>query len=429
MNKYRRVAAAATAAALLAAAGCGSSSGSDGDKSDSITIWHSSADQPAITNLYANFTKATGVKVNLVPFAADGFETAVQTKWATGDRPDILEYHPTTSSAAQLNAKQNMQDLSKMSFVAKSGDLYKMAGSFNGTVYAAITGLPSIFGVFFNNAAFEKAGVKVPETFDQLITACGTLKTKGVTPWYESGQSLWPTQILPSLYIADQNVGGVYSEKLRTNQQPITDPNGPLVKSLQQYEKVRDACFQKDYATGTFEKGIAEVYSGKAAMIGLHSDTYDLWKDAAGGDEAKLSRTVGFSGISSTSAKTWFGPGPLGSYYAPKTGDDGREKAARDFIEYATGAGYQQLLDDNKAFPVIDGYKTPEGISPLKQEFKKAYDNGSTIGFATDVIGFSDAFQPAMGKLLNKQATPDEVAKNVESAVQRASKAAGVEGW
>ncbi|WP_432970241.1 ABC transporter substrate-binding protein [Dactylosporangium sp. CA-233914] len=429
MSTYRRIAAAVSAATLLAVAGCSSSSDSGSDKTDSITIWHSSADQPAITNLYQGFTKATGVKVNLVPFPADGFETAVQTKWATGDRPDILEYHPTTSAAAQLNAKQNMQDLSKMSFVGKSGNLYKMAGSFNGTVYAAITGLPSIFGVFYNKSAFEKAGVAVPQNFDQLLTACGALKAKGVTPWYESGQSLWPTQILPSLYIADQNTGGAYSEKLRTNAQPITDPNGPLVQSLKAYEKVRDACFQKDYATGTFEKGIAEVYGGQSAMIGLHSDTYNLWADAAGGDETKLSNAVGFTGISSTSSKTWFGPGPLGSYYAPKTGKEGREKAARDFIDYATGAGYQQLLDDNKAFPTIDGYKVPAGISPLKQQFKDAYDNGSTIGFATDVIGFSDAFQPQMGKLLNKQATPEDVAKNVQTAVQRASKAAGVAGW
>ncbi|TCC36479.1 ABC transporter substrate-binding protein [Kribbella speibonae] len=429
MSKYRRVAAAAVAAALLAVSACSSSSGSEGGKADSITIWHNAADPQAITNLYQNFTKATGIKVNLVPFAADGFETAVQTKWATGDRPDILEYHPTTSAAAQLNAKQNMQDLSKLSFVGKSGDLYKMAGSYNGTVYAAITGLPSIFGVFYNKAAFKKAGVAVPQNFDQLLTACGSLKAAGVTPWYESGQSLWPTQILPANFIADQNVGAAYSDKLRTNKQAITDPSGPLMQALKAYEKVRDACFQKNYATGTFEKGIAQVYGGQAAMIGLHSDTYNLWQDAAGGDETKLAAAVGFTGISATSPKTWFGPGPLGSYYAPKTGDNGREAAAIKFIDYATGAGYQQLLDDNKAFPVIDGFKTPTGISPLKQQFKDAYDHGSTIGFATDVIGFGDVFPTQMGKLLNKQATPEDVAKTVEANVKRASKAAGVDGW
>ncbi|MFF0700022.1 ABC transporter substrate-binding protein [Streptomyces tendae] len=427
MRKHQ-LAAIAAAAVMLAVSGCSAGSGSDGD-GKTIVVWHNSADSEAIAGLYKNFSKATGIKVDLVPFPSDSFETAVQSKWATGDRPDILEYHPTTSAAAQLNAKQTMQDLSDMPFVDKSGDMYEMAGSLDGKVYAAITGMPSIFGVFYNKEVFDKAGVEVPTTFDELVASCEPLKKAGVTPWYESGQSLWPTQILPSLYIADQNKGGSYGQKLRTNKESISNPDGVLVKALKEYEKVRDACFQKNYSTGTFEKGIAAVQGGEAAMIGLHSDTMSQWVDAAGGDEAALSETVGFTGMSSASATTWFGPAPLGSYYAPKTGNSARETSARKFIEYATGDGYQQLVDDAKAFPVIDGYKTPSGISPLKQEFKDAYDSGSTIGFATDVIGFSDSFQTEMGKLLNKQETPEELVKNVQANVERASKAAGIDGW
>lgn len=424
-------AAVAVGALMLSVAACSPSSSGDAGNAEaasSITVWHNAADNAGIKDLYKNFTAKTGIKVDLVPIPADSFESTVTTKWATGDRPDILEYHPTTSSLALLNADENMQDLSGMDFVKKSGDLYKQTGSLNGKVYAAVTGFPSVFGVFYNKDVFAKAGVEVPKTFDELISSCPQLKKAGVAPFYESGGSQWPTQILPFLYGADSNQNNELGNALSHHKKDINDPNGVVVKGLEKYLQVRDACFQPNYSTGTFENAVADVYAGKAAMTAIHSDSYSIWQDTAKGDESQLSKTIGFTGLSTETARAAFGPGPIGSYMAPKSENAGKEAAARKFIEYATGEGYGPLVEANKAFPVIDGYQTPAGISPLKQEFKDAYDT-ATIGYPTDVAGFGDGYPAEISKLLAGELTPQQLADATAVRVQRASKAAGIDGW
>ncbi|KSU54835.1 ABC transporter substrate-binding protein [Microbacterium enclense] len=428
MRTTRKVAAALTVGAVaLTAAGCSSASSGSGD-AQSITIWHNSADNDGIMALYEGFTAETGIQVNLEAIPADGFETAVTTKWATGDRPDVLEYHPTASALALLNASQNMQDLSDMEFVGKSGSLYEQAGNLNGTVYAAITGFPSIFGIFFNKEVLASAGVEAPQTFDELITSCGALKSAGVVPFYESGGSQWPTQILPFLYMADENEGNELGYAFSHNEKQLNGEDSPFVAGLDKYLAVRDACFDPNYTTGTFENAIAEVYAGTAAMTALHSDTYNLWVDAAGGDEDALSAAVGFAGLSKDSATAAFGPGPLGSYMAPKTGDAGKEAAAKQFIEYATGKGYADLIATNEAFPVIEGYDAPAGAGELKLAFKAAYDDGATIGSTGDIAGF-DNFPAEVSRLLAGEITAQQLADAMQANVDRASKAAGVEGW
>lgn len=434
MRITRKVAAAmALGAVVVAVAGCSAStdggSSGDGSAAESITIWHNAADNEGLKALYDGFTAATGIEVKLEPIPADGFESTVTTKWATGDRPDILEYHPTSSALTLLNANENMQNLSDLDFVAKSGTLYDNAGSLDGNVYAAITGFPSVFGVFYNKDVFEAAGVEVPTTFDEMIAACPDLKAAGVDPFYESGGSQWPTQIMPFLYGADANVGNELGNALAHNEIAVNDPDGVVVEGLSKYLEVRDACFQPDFATGTFENAIAEVYAGNAAMTAIHSDTYNIWQDAAGGDEELLSETVGFTGVSSETARAAFGPGPLGSYMAPKTGDAAREAAAIAFIEYATGEGYGPLIEANASFPVIDGYEVPAGISGLKQSFKDVYDAGATIGFPTDVTGFGDNFAADVNRMLVGELTAQGVADATAANVERASNAAGIEGW
>ncbi|KHK98802.1 hypothetical protein LK09_07900 [Microbacterium mangrovi] len=424
----------ATIAALLAVgiAGCSNpvsnnSGGSGGSAAPakSITVWHNTADSPALLDLYKNFTKATGIKVNLIDIPSNSFETTTQTKWTTGDKPDIMEYHPTSAAILQFNPS-SFQDLSNQAFVAKSGDLYKSAGSYNGKVYAAITQMPSIFGIYYNKADLKKAGVTVPTNFTELMSACKALVAKGITPIYESGNSQWPTQILPAAYVADSNKGNVYGQQLFENKAKVNDPNGPMVKGIEAYKALQNAgCFQKDFATGTFEKSTDAVYKGTAAMTALHSDALTQFVQSAGSAQ-KVSDAVGFAGVSATSPTAWFGPSPLGSYYAPKTGDAAREAAAIKFIQYATGAGYPKLIEEGKTYPVIQGVPNPTGLAPIQEEYKAAYDNGATIG--VNLPGWG-TFPAELSKLLNGQETPIQVANNMQSSVEQAAKAASLPGW
>ncbi len=395
---------------------------------DSITIWHNTADSPAVLNLYKNFTAATGIEIELVDIPADAFQSTITTKWGTGDRPDVLEYHPDFQPMLALNPAQTMQDLTDMDFVAKSGNLYDNSGSYEGRVYAAITGFPSIFAIFYNKAALETAGAEPPQSFADLMEICEALDGTGIAPIYESGASLWPTQLLASQYIADLDIGGEYSNQIATNQAKLTDEGGPFLEALHAYVDLRDeGCFNDDYSTGTFEKALASVYAGESAMTALHSDVYPQLLAAAGEDHQLLSDTVGFVTVASSSPVGMYIPGPLGTFYAPKTGNAAKEAAALAFIEYATGDGYGQLLEDSNGVPMIEGYPQPTGRTELQESFEKAFE-GAQTALLSRVPGFG-AFPVEMGKLLNGETTPEQTAANMQAAIEQASKAAGQPGW
>lgn len=402
--------------------------GDDTELADSITIWHNTADSPAVLNLYENFTAATGIEIELVDIPADAFQSTITTKWGTGDRPDVLEYHPDFQPMLALNPAQTMQDLTDMDFVAKSGNLYDNSGSYEGRVYAAITGFPSIFAIFYNKAALETAGAEPPQSFADLSAICTALEGTGIAPIYESGASLWPTQLLVSQYIADLDIGGEYSNRIATNQAKLTDEGGPFLEGLHAYVDLRDqGCFNDDYSTGTFEKALASVFAGESAMTALHSDVYPQLLAAAGEDHQLLSDTVGFVTVASSSPVGMYIPGPLGTFYAPKTGDSAKEAAALAFIEYATGEGYGQLLADSNGVPMIEGYPQPTGRTELQESFEAAFD-GAQTALLSRVPGFG-AFPVEMGKLLNGETTPEQTAENMQAAIEQASKAAGQPGW
>ncbi|MBO9625983.1 MAG: carbohydrate ABC transporter substrate-binding protein [Microbacterium sp.] len=413
----------------LALAGCTAPADSPGAVATSLTMWHNSADSPALLQLYKDFEEETGIAIELVDVPSDSFETTTLTKWATGDRPDLLEFHPTIANMLTLNPAQNMQDLSDMDFVAASGDLYESMGSLDGKVYAAVTGFPSIFGIYYNKAVFADNGLEPPRSFDDLADLCTALAPSGVAPIWESGGSVWPTQVLPLLYVADHNAANAYGADVGANKAALDDADSPFLAGLEAYAGLRDGgCFNADATSATFEDGLKAVYAGTAAMTALHSDTYaSLLADAGDSPEA-LDAAVGFVPVSSTSPVASWAGGPLGTYYAPKTGDAAKEKAARDFIAYATGAGYQKLVDDGKSFPVIDTAKTPEGFSALQLSFQSAYEDDSSIAFNSNVAGFG-ALATETSKLLAAQTTPKDAARTVQAAVEQASTAAGLPGW
>lgn len=427
--KIRTFVAALGAASVALGLGACSTPETTSEEVTSLTLWNNSADSPAVLNLYEAFTEKTGIEIELVPVPADAFESTILTKWATGDRPDILEYHATTSLLLPLNPSETLQELSDLPYVEKSGDLYDSNGSVDGKVYAAVTGFPSVFGLYYNKAALEAAGVQPPTSFAELQSACTALKGSGTVPIYESGGSLWPTQILTLMYVADHNERDEYGQLIATNEGQLTDPSGPFLQGLQTYKSLQeDGCFNDDYATGTFEKAVASVVSGEVAMAAFQSDFYTQFLQAAGGDADTLADTVGWVPVSSTSPTGTYAPNPIGTFYAPKTGNEATEKAALEFISFATGEGYQQLLDDSRQLPVIDGYEPPADLNSLEQAYADAFET-STLAFNSNIAGFGAQFDDEMGKLINGQVTPEQAAVNLQSATEQASKAAGLPGW
>lgn len=392
-----------------------------------LTIWHNAADPKPFIDVFQRWADKSGNTVNLVAIPADGFENQIQTRWAAGERPDILEYHSTGFQI--FNPAQNLQDLSGEDFVSKAPTLYPTLATVDGKTYAAITSFPTVFGLYFNKQVLADAGLEPPQTFDDLTDICTTLKEQApdVVPIWESGGSLWPLQVLPAMYLADQ--GPSYEQSLLNRETTADDPNGPFVASLVAYENLmKSGCFNTDITTAKFEDGVKAVAEGRAAMTALHSGMVPMFNEALGGDTAKTDSTVGFAGPSLKGAHAWWAPSPTGTYYAPKTGDAAREAAALDFIRYATGEGYQQTIDESQTFPVLEGFTNPSSAQGLTLDIKKAFDTDSGLPWN---VSFPPGiqFDQLMGTLISGQASPLEVAKQYQLQLAQGAKTQKLPGW
>jgi raffinose/stachyose/melibiose transport system substrate-binding protein len=119
----RRLVALASSLTLVTGLAASTVAQSDGEGVE-LTIWVNQGDSEPIKNMLTRFDEESEHSLDIVTLPADGFEDALQTRWAGGERPDILEWHTGLWAVSALNASENLLDLSDEAFVADSGDLY-----------------------------------------------------------------------------------------------------------------------------------------------------------------------------------------------------------------------------------------------------------------------------------------------------------------
>ncbi|WP_395639506.1 ABC transporter substrate-binding protein [Pseudolysinimonas sp.] len=427
--RHRRLIATAAAAAI-AAGTLVACSADAGDGTVTLTVWHNSQDPQAVLDSYAAYEEATGNKLELVSISSDGFEDATLTKWATGDRPDILEFHGTESFISLLNPTENLQDLSDEAFVAASGSIYDIGGrGTDGKVYAAITNFPEVWGLYYSKDVLDQFGLEPAGTYAELVEQCEVLSAAGVPTLAEAGASVWPPIAMNALLAAEGSTTS-WVQSILDRSATLDDADSPWLEAFTDYKSLLDSgCMNSDVTSATFENAVASVYNGEAAYQSIHSNIAPVYLDAAGGDAELLGEKVGFTAFGKTEKVAMLNPGPIGTYLLPKTGDDARETAARGFLEFITGEHYQAYIDESGTFPIIDGASDPAATTPLLLDIKAAYDGPSTaLGAARLPSGLGGIF-PLLSELTVGQKTPEEVAAALQQQIADAATAQGLPGW
>jgi raffinose/stachyose/melibiose transport system substrate-binding protein len=388
-----------------------------------LTMWHSTADTPALLALYKRWEKESGNKIEFVDVPAATFGFVTQSKWATGARPDLLEWQGNNADALSLNMPKNAFALNSLPFVAKEGTLANLSGNVDGKVYAATLGPLLYYGVFYNKRVLADAGVDAPQTYADLTKACAALKAKspGVTPLYEAGGSSFPPQALASfLYTGQDNIDAAYAEAVVKGTEKLDDPDGPFLAGLKAYDKLRTSgCFNSTATTATWPKQTQALLDGKAAMFAGDSNSIAQMYSQGGGDEEGVSDKIGFAAVSATKALANTSPNPVGTYYVPRTGDTTKERAAVDFITFVTSAKqYQAYVNEAGIIPTLTGTTTPD-LTGLWDSVAKA-SQGAGLTLNSAIPGFGNAFGNESGKLLAGQETPQQVADKMQTYVKQA---------
>ena len=182
-----------TAMVAAMAVGCGGgdkkSSGDDGKKSgDKLVYWAMwSEEEPqakVIQEAIKKYTEDTGVEVDVQFKGRNGQREGLQPALDAKQNIDLFDEDVNRVNGTWGKYLLDMEDIAK-DYEAEHANatLFDIARKAGGGTLKCIPYQPSIFGFFYNQTLFDKAGVEgVPATWEELDAACAKLKAADITP-------------------------------------------------------------------------------------------------------------------------------------------------------------------------------------------------------------------------------------------------------
>ncbi len=181
----------------------------------SIVIMHDKSGSPSWGPLFdqmsAASTEAIGIGFTNTSFpATDIYMSQIRASLVTDEAPNLFTWW-STYRMKELADNDVLKDLSTLwdKHENEFGSDLRNAFTFDGEVY----GFPvtsEYWVVWYNKEVFQKYGLTTPDTWDEFINICETLKSNDVTPMMSTVEGRWPTFIIfeemivgedPDLYV------------------------------------------------------------------------------------------------------------------------------------------------------------------------------------------------------------------------------------
>ncbi|RAS70867.1 carbohydrate ABC transporter substrate-binding protein (CUT1 family) [Lentzea atacamensis] len=389
-----------------------------------LAIWAAQNSNTVPEQVVAAFEKVTGADVEVVTIP-DPYEQGVQTKVATGDKPDLAFWQPTASMLTAINAKTNLQPLTDAPWLPKlAPELKDITGILDGTRYAALVTSPAVEGVYYNKEVFAANGItSLPKNFDEMVGAARSLKAKGVTPFFEMAGDRWATQWWVQVQLADAAKNGLW-EKINTNKETFGSP--VVVDAIKKYKSLIDeGLFNADIKTAKFEDQGAALLDGKAAMAVQVNSFFGQLQ--AKSDTATLDRKIGFFPISPSGNVGTFIPDQSNALVAFRTGDAKREAAARQLLAYWMGPGYQEFVNARKTVSLQPAVANPAGVPKALLDVHASL--GTSVGSMQALAVANPDLYINLADMIVGTMSPEEVAKATQDQFAQLAKAAGAPGF
>lgn len=218
-------------------------------------------------DLVAQFKKANpNIDVEHSIVDHEGFKQAIRTYLAASRPPDVMTWFAGNRARFFID-KGLIMDIS---------DVWKQQGwdksypkgmaalsSANGKQYFVPTSY-YWWALYYNKKVLEQAGVKPPQTFDELLAACKTMKDKGIIPITIGTKAPWPAAGWFD-YLNMRTNGPDFHIALMEGKEKYSDPR--VAKTFDNWKKLLDAgCFIENPTAYTWQEGLQPMIDGKAGM-------------------------------------------------------------------------------------------------------------------------------------------------------------------
>ena len=209
-----------------------------------------------------------GVKVELIQESDDSVKGKTKALVASNSLPDV--YFTWTGSWGE-NFVRGKRAVDLTPVIGPDTEWGKTlataavsAFQYNGKLYGIPLYLDAKF-MGYNKSLFEKAGITEPKTFDDLLSACASLKKTGVTPISFGNKEGWPGVHYAGQLLAYNVPQATLEKDFVPETAKYTDPG--YVESLKQYKQIIDECSDGSGTNGSsYASALQQFSNGKSAM-------------------------------------------------------------------------------------------------------------------------------------------------------------------
>ncbi|VXC15058.1 Sugar-binding protein [Arthrobacter sp. 9V] len=387
---------------------------------------------------------ADGAVINIMKKLADdyakdhpGFALNLIT---TPDRPSYIQKLETLAAANKLpelfdtDATPFAQELAKQGKMVEADKLLKSLDVYDdyrpgaldyqrfddGSLYMIPFQFELEF-IWYNKALFEKAGVSVPKSLDDVPAMCTALRNAGITPIAIDGQDQWPLE----RYVAYQpfrEAGPDFVQKLKKGEASFADDAGQkTVNWMADLGKAQ--CFQEGFSAQGYSDAQNQFTSGQAAMYNI--GTWELPSLATDKLNSQVRNDIDFFTLpttegSVTSANEFVSPSGIGMAVNSKTYDP----LVSDFLKFALKKYPAEYAATGALSPTTNVQTAiPGNATPL---YKKALETANTLGdkqampWDTQLDPTTNGrLQQELVLLVQGNITPEQFTKTMDEAVQQ----------
>lgn len=346
----------------------------------------------------------------------------LKTEAASGNLPDIF---PLTSDLTDLFKKGNcMVPLNEYLDQQSLLDILTPAAASllndaDGNIYS----IPMQFSltelVYINKDLFSQYSVKIPQNYDELMTAVQTFKDNNITPLSLFAKEKWPGVQLFDMIATRTEPAGY--QKLQSGEAKITD--AVYLDAAQKiYDLVNAGLVSSDCFTMSYDAALADFESGKSAF--LIDGNWDL--KAIGdkmGDSVDYLYPSIFGDATTAVSSQWSlsgGSGPLPGYAVASTCED-IPTAVNYMTEFALKMAEARAVKLGQMNTVLKTCPPPETpYNALQQKFADDSANFGTMSyFDWDITDqkLKVALEDNCQALLTGSLEPADFISNVEKGL------------
>ena len=216
----------------------------------------------------AAFEEKYGCKVDVEEISGgDEGENIRMVRLATGTLADVFT-HNVGSAISKLDPEANCYDLSQEDWIQQVSEGYQTAASYDGAIYAVPTDTSNVAGVFYNKKVFDDLSIEIPETWDDFLSVCQTIKDAGIDPITAPYAKESNTQI-PFLanyyYVLQENPD--FAEQYTKREIELTDSEAFVGGLQKMYDIAEKGYLNEDYLSTGMEECATMLGEGTAAMM------------------------------------------------------------------------------------------------------------------------------------------------------------------